>query len=153
MEKESAAQPAVLSWERRRGLIGHWLKRAYVAMRRRLENELRQMGLTHSQWTAMGVLYDRSGLTHSELEQFLLIEAPSLTSLVKGMEKRGWVVRRQHPEDARVKLIELTELGRKTIEPALQLGMEGEEELLQFLSEEELEQAEQTLRKIALHLE
>lgn len=143
-----------LPWVKERGgLTGHWLKRAYLAMRRGLEAELRQMGLTHSQWSALGILYYRNGMTHSELEQALCIEAPSLTSLIKGMEKRGWVQRRQHPEDARVKQIFITEKGREAIEPALRLGFDGEERLKQIVSEQELEQVKQVLRKIVQTLE
>jgi MarR family transcriptional regulator for hemolysin len=154
MEKDKQANKQEFPWEQQRGgLTGHWVKRAYIAMRRQLEAQLRELGLTHSQWAALGYLYYRKVLTHSELEEALFIEAPSLTSLIKGMEKRGWVKRRQHPDDARVKQIFITELGIKAIEPALNLGIEGEEKLRELIPEEELEQLKETLRKIVRHFE
>ncbi|XEC95199.1 MarR family winged helix-turn-helix transcriptional regulator [Paenibacillus tarimensis] len=151
MEQNGEARP--FPWQERGGLTGHWLKRAYTAMRRQLETELRQLGLTHAQWSALGLLYYREGLTHTDLERHMLIEAPSITSLITGMEKKGWVERRQHPMDARIKQIYITEQGRRMIEPALQLGKEGDERLKGLLSETELNQLKETLRKIALHLE
>ncbi|UFJ40318.1 MarR family transcriptional regulator [Brevibacillus humidisoli] len=148
MKKETNESLQQLPWQERGGLTGHWLKRAYLVMRRQLEGELRQLGLTHPQWAALGQLYYRPGMTHSQLEDALMIEAPSVTSLINGMEKKGWVKRRQHPEDARIKQIFITEAGKKVIEPALRLGEAGEEQLRQVIPAEELEQVKKTLRKI-----
>lgn len=153
MDGKNGEHHTELPWMQRGGLVGHWLKRAYTVMRRNLEDELRRMGLTHPQWQSLGYLYYRNGLTHSQLEEILFIEASSITSLINGMEKRGWVERRRHPDDARVKQIYITEAGKKAIEPALELGMEGEKRLRQIIPADELEQLKRTLRKIVEHLE
>lgn len=153
-EADERTEPApFLPWKDRGGFTGHWIKRAYTVMRRQLEVELRQLGLTHPQWASLGILYYYNGMTHSDLEQRLFVEAPSITSLIKGMEKKGWIERKQHPEDARVKQIYITDLGRKVIRPALELGTQGEEQLSEILSPQEMEQLKTTLRKIVSKLE
>jgi DNA-binding MarR family transcriptional regulator len=48
----------------------------------------------------------------------LEIEAPSVTSLVNGMERKGWVKRTRSTADARVKRLSLTPRGRRLIEDA-----------------------------------
>jgi DNA-binding MarR family transcriptional regulator len=56
------------------------------------------------------------GLTHSELVEHMAIKPPSVTSLVNGMERRGWIRRERSAADARVKRLYLTTRGRRLIE-------------------------------------
>jgi len=96
--------------------LSHWVKLAYVTMRREMEASLRKSGLTVTQWRALGVLFHKSAVTHSELVRQLEIEAPSVTSLVNGMERKGWVTQKRLAADARVKQLSLTLRGRDMIE-------------------------------------
>ena len=98
--------------------LGHCVKLAFSAMRREMEASLRKSGLTITQWRALGVILHQPGATHSDLMRQLEIEAPSVTSLVNGMERRGWVKRTRSVADARVKRLSLTSRGRKMIAEA-----------------------------------
>jgi len=98
--------------------ISYWVKTAYFTMRREMENALRADGLTLTQWRALGALLHKPGSTHSELVEKLDIEAPSVTSLVSGLERRGWIRQERSSSDARVKRLFLTTRGRRTIETA-----------------------------------
>ena len=97
----------------------HYLvKLAFMTMRRELEASLRTSGMTITQWRALGVILHQPGATHSDLMRHLEIEAPSVTSLVDGMERNGWVKRTRSTADARVKQLSLTARGRSMIEAA-----------------------------------
>jgi len=98
--------------------LSHWLKLAFVTMRREMDTSLREAGLSMPQWKALGMLLHKPGATHSELVRHLEIEAPSVTSLVDGMERKGWVKRTRSTADARVKQLTLTPRGRRLIEDA-----------------------------------
>ena len=98
--------------------LSHWVKHAFMTMRREMEASLRKSGMTVTQWRALGVLLNAPGATHSDLMQHLEIEAPSVTSLVNGMERKGWVKRTRSTADARVKRLSLTAQGRRLIEDA-----------------------------------
>ena len=98
--------------------LSHWVKHAFMAMRREMEASLRSKGMTITQWRALGVILHTPGATHSDLMQRLEIEAPSVTSLVNGMERKGWVKRTRSASDARVKRLTLTAHGRRLIEVA-----------------------------------
>ena len=98
--------------------LNHWVKHAFMAMRREMEASLRSKGMTITQWRALGVLLHTPGVTHSDLMQRLEIEAPSVTSLVNGMERKGWVKQTRSTADARVKRLSLTAHGRRLIEIA-----------------------------------
>jgi DNA-binding MarR family transcriptional regulator len=98
--------------------LSHWVKLGFMTMRRELEASLRKSGMTVTQWRALGVLLHEPGATHSDLVKHLEIEAPSVTSLVDGMERKGWVKRTRSTSDARVKRLSLTPRGRRLIEDA-----------------------------------
>ena len=102
-------------WEKHGGTVGHLVKLAYIAMRREMDASVRKAGITTTQWQALCVLYHMPGLTHSELVEHMAIEPPSVTSLVKGMERKGWIRQERPATDARVKRLHLTTRGRRLI--------------------------------------
>jgi DNA-binding MarR family transcriptional regulator len=118
MRKASHAPAKSTSQEWNGDSLNHWVKHAFMAMRREMEASLRTKGMTITQWRALGVILHTPGATHSDLMQRLEIEAPSVTSLVNGMERRGWVKRTRSTADARVKRLSLTAQGRRLIEVA-----------------------------------
>jgi DNA-binding MarR family transcriptional regulator len=95
--------------------LSHWVKLAFTTMRRELDVSLREAGLTVPQWRALGVLQHEPGATHSELVRQLEIEAPSVTSLVNGMQRKGWVRQERSETDARAKRLFLTPSGRRIL--------------------------------------
>ena len=98
--------------------LSHWVKLAFVTYRRELDASLREAGLTVPQWRALGILLHKPGATHSDLVRHLEIEAPSVTSLVHGMQRRGWVRQERSPTDARAKRLYLTASGRRLLDQA-----------------------------------
>ncbi len=95
--------------------LSHWVKLAFITMRRELDASLREAGLTVPQWRALGVLFHTPGATHSDLVRQLEIEAPSVTSLVNGMQRKGWVKQERSETDARAKRLFLTSSGRRIL--------------------------------------
>ncbi len=146
MSKETLEHATQIPWEKGGGTVGHWVKLAYIALRRELDASVRKAGLTTTQWQALSVLYHKPGLTHSELERHLDIEAPSVTSLLNGMERKGWVKREKSPSDARVKQLHLTPRGRTLIEHLRQATAPVERCLASALTEEERETLKRLLR-------
>ncbi|HVO39719.1 MAG TPA: MarR family transcriptional regulator [Spirochaetia bacterium] len=148
MAKTIPEHATQIPWEKGGGTIGHWVKQAYIAMRRGLDASVRKAGMTTTQWQALGVLYHKPGLTHSELEKHLDIEAPSVTSLVNGMERKGWVRRDKSPDDARVKQLHLTPRGLRLLEGVRQATVPIERAIAAALSEEERETLKRLLRTV-----
>ena len=54
-----------------------------------------------------------NGLTQSELVGFLRLEKSTVSRLIKGLDKRGWIERTTHPADGRAQLLTLTSEGKK----------------------------------------
>jgi DNA-binding MarR family transcriptional regulator len=80
---------------------------------------LEELGLTYPQYLVMLVLWERDGLTVSELGARLTLDSGTLTPLLKRLESAGPVQRlRDHLDERRV-LVSLTDEGRALKERAL----------------------------------
>jgi DNA-binding MarR family transcriptional regulator len=126
--------------------LSHWVKLAFSTMRRELEASLRKSGMTITQWRALGVILHQPEATHSDLMRHLEIEAPSVTSLVDCMERKGWVKRTRSKSDARVKQLSLTSRGRAMIEAAGEAMGPIEERMAGTLTAGELSTLKRLLR-------
>ncbi|ANF97951.1 MarR family winged helix-turn-helix transcriptional regulator [Paenibacillus bovis] len=126
----------------------HIVKVLYIMIRREIETVLRPLGLTPQQGQALYALSQSPGLTNRELEQQLMIEKSSVTSLMNGMEKKGWVIRRSHPEDARMRQNELTASGQQIHQAAHAAVEEVKLRSRSALTAEELQQLTGLLSKL-----
>jgi len=73
---------------------------------------LEPLGLTHPQYLVMIALWgtDRS-ITVKQLSKLLMLEAPTLSPLLKRLESAGLVERRRDPADERCLQVSLTDRG------------------------------------------
>ncbi len=94
--------------------LSHWLKRAYLAMATHVNEVLRPHDLTHSQWQVLALVgkCDPEAVTQKKVQCCLRVEAATLTGVVDGLVRRGWLIRRENAEDRRVNELCLTEAGR-----------------------------------------
>ncbi len=135
-------------WEKHGGSVGYLVKLAYLAMRRELEASIRDAGITTTQWQALGVLYHMPGLTHSQLMEHLAVEPPSVTSLVNGMERKGWIRHERSPADARAKRLFLTAAGRRLTEKLRGATEPIERRMAAALTESERNELKALLRTV-----
>lgn len=97
--------------------LGHAFNRLYQPL-------LKRLGLTYPQYVTMVVLWERDGLTVSELGQRLHLDSGTLTPLLKRLEAGGLVARTRDPEDERQVRIRLTKAGAALKEKARGLPRE-----------------------------
>ncbi len=88
--------------------IGFLIHDAARLMRMSYDRKMRTLGLTRSQWWVMTHLYFNEGISQTELSSLLDIERATLGRLLDRLEDKGWVERRPHPSDRRVKRVYLT---------------------------------------------
>ncbi len=86
---------------------------ASLAMTKLYKPLLEPLGLTYPQYLAMLVLWERDGLTVSELGERLRLDSGTLTPLLKRLEASGLVERNRAVEDERRVHVALTPAGRK----------------------------------------
>ncbi len=82
---------------------------------------LKPLGLTYTQYIVFLVLWERDGISVSELGQKLMLDNGTLSPLLKKLEREGYVQRRRRAEDDRVVELTLTEAGRALQEQAREI--------------------------------
>lgn len=70
---------------------------------------LSPLGITYTQYLVFLVLFEKDGITVSELGKRLYLDSGTLSPLLKKMEKEGYVLRMRAKEDERTVVINLTE--------------------------------------------
>lgn len=91
------------------------IKRLYTLQAQHIDLLLRPYGLARTQYR---VLYHLRGgeLPTAELQELLQVEGGTLSGLVDTLAMKGYVERREQPEDKRRKTISLTAAGRKLVD-------------------------------------
>ena len=79
---------------------------------------LKPLGLTYTQYIVLLVLWERDGVSVTEIGEKLMLDNGTLSPLLKKLEQAGYVVRQRSLEDERVVVITLTEAGKALQEKA-----------------------------------
>lgn len=86
-------------------------------MARRVDDGLRDIGISASQLPVLVALKDGGRLTQKELAEACDVEQPSMAQLLTHMERDGLVRREPSPTDGRSSLISLTAAAHRKLEP------------------------------------
>jgi DNA-binding MarR family transcriptional regulator len=92
------------------------LRVSVMRLRRRLASERHPDNeLSMSQMTVLAALFRNGEQTVGDLAVGERVQPPSMTRTVNHLEEAGYVARRPHESDGRQVLVNLSELGRKTL--------------------------------------
>lgn len=130
------------------------LYRAATAVRQHLENSaLRAADLTWSAFVVLWVvwIWEEIETRHTAAEAG--ISKGTLTGIIKTLEGRGLVERRQHPDDGRLALLRLTPGGLALMEKLFPAFNAEEQFVVEALDDAEAVHLADTLRRIVAHLE
>ena len=98
---------------------------------------LEDLGLYRGQPPVLRALWEREGLTHSELAARLHVQPATITKMIQRMERTGFVERRPDPKDQRLSRVYLTEAGRLIRDDVQQVWSTLEEETFEGFGPEE----------------
>ena len=121
------------------------------------DSNLLPYGLTNQQGRLVGFLLEReeSGilLCQRDVEAELGLTGPSITSLLQGLERKEFIVRRTKATDARSKELFVTEKGRALVEEFKKVFLDTEELVTRGFSPEERSVFVALLRRVAHNVE
>ena len=92
--------------------LAHLVKDATRALVRALQVRLAQHRVPFGHWTFLRILWERDGLTQSELSAEAGVMEPTTFTALKAMEKQGYIVRKQAPGNRKNVYVHLTARGR-----------------------------------------
>lgn len=132
--------------------FGKYLKHIMNHMIRKIDHKVSQDGLTTVQGRVIGYLAkkERVGevVFQRDVEEEFHIRRSSVTSIIQGLEKNGYITRESVAQDARLKKIILTDKGRKINQSVRETILSEEEKILQVLTSEEKEQFFYLIQKL-----
>jgi DNA-binding MarR family transcriptional regulator len=94
--------------------------RAHQILLARVENALRPYDLSFARYELLRLLaFSRNGaLPITKASDRLQVHVTSVTHAIRRLEANGLVARLPHPTDGRTTLVQITDLGRSTVEDA-----------------------------------
>lgn len=128
--------------ERTLGFLLHDVARL---LRKRFEQNARDLGLTRAQWQVLAHLARNEGIHQGGLAEILELEPISLGRILDRLQSAGLVERRPHPKDRRVWLLFLRPKAHPVLEQMRAIGVATRAEALAGLPEAEREQLLLTL--------
>ncbi len=98
--------------------VGYVLKQAAVALRNAMDEALRPMNLTVTQYACLELLGQRPGLSNAELARGVFVTRQSMNIVLRGLEERGLVSRPATAPHGRELPTKLTPAGRDQLDAA-----------------------------------
>jgi DNA-binding MarR family transcriptional regulator len=99
--------------ERLENRIGYELKKAQHVLRLRMDEALKELGVTTPQYAALSALAEEPGLSNAGLARRSFVTPQTMNQILARLEEAGLVERRPHPEHGRVLQAFLTKEGKK----------------------------------------
>lgn len=98
--------------------LGYVLKEASSALRVAMEEVLRPLGMSVTQYSCLELLGQRPGLSNSELARGAFVTRQSMNVLLQALEREGYVTRPEQAPVGKVLPTRLTPRGRRSLEKA-----------------------------------
>jgi DNA-binding MarR family transcriptional regulator len=95
--------------------LGYELKRAQQALSQVMQRALAELDLTLPEYAALWALDEAPGLSSAELARRSFVTAQTMNDVVLGLERKGLLTRRAHPQHGRIRPAELTAAGRSKL--------------------------------------
>lgn len=134
--------------------FGNVLGQASRQWRRALDLRLRPFGLTDATWLPLLQLSRADApMRQKDLAEALFLDSSSVVRLLDALQASGFIERREHPEDRRVKTIILTDAAHEVLTKVNQVASEVRYQVLSGLTDEELEVASRVMRNISAALD
>jgi DNA-binding MarR family transcriptional regulator len=125
-------------------------------LKRTMEETLAEQGLTHGEWSVLGML-KRGGPPYSrtpgQLARHASLSTGAMTNRLDRLEDAGLVSRRPDPDDRRSIRVELTQAGHAAWDASVGAQGQKEELVVGALTKRDRAQLNELLRRLVLEFE
>ena len=111
------------------GYLAYLLRQAAAASRRRLDQALAELDVTHPQFVVMTMMKAYPDGSNADLARLALLTPQTVHAIVDNLERRGWALKRPDPRHGRVQILELTPAGQAVLGRARERAMAEEARL------------------------
>ena len=92
--------------------LAHLVRDAAKGLMRALHMRLVEHGVSFGHWTFLRILWEQDGVTQRALSEQAGVMEPTTFSALKALEKLGYILRKQTPDNKKNVFIHLTPKGR-----------------------------------------
>ncbi|MES2861799.1 MAG: MarR family transcriptional regulator [Pseudomonadota bacterium] len=124
------------------------IKRVEVAIRLRMETELKVLDLTPSQYTTLSILASHADATSSDLARRVLVTPQSMSEMIIALGRKGLIHRSESPGNRRMFTISLSAAGLALLEKAEARIDDVEKALFSPLSDVQLHELRSSLETV-----
>lgn len=117
------------------------------------ESRLEYYNITKTQWMALYFVKNNHMITQRQLSDKLFLKEPTVARLLNQMELSGWLLRKQSEADKRIKLLSLTDAGKKLEAEILELAKMFIDDLTKNIPEKDLETYNLVVKKMLNNIE
>ncbi len=126
------------------------LSRAYKVVNEQVNGFIQKTGLNPTEFAVLELLYHKGPQPLQQIGGKILLASGSITYVVDKLEKKQLLKRVAFPEDRRITHAAITPSGIDLIERVFPEHEQNIHDLLSVLSEEEIDQATDILKKLGL---
>ncbi|MFF2015436.1 MULTISPECIES: MarR family winged helix-turn-helix transcriptional regulator [Paenibacillus] len=121
-----------------------------LKIKKRADESIKELGLNSQQGKMIGYIYEHQdkGLIQKDLSDRFHVRGASITSMLQGLEKKGYIERKIPAHNERQKNIYVLPKGVALIEAFEQSFQQVEAEIIQSLSEDERQTFKALLKKV-----
>ena len=136
--------------EKRISGVHVWLAlwKTQKAVEQKAFDHINSLGIGPSDFGILEILLHKGELPVNDIGKKMLLTSGSITSAVDRVESKGYVARKEHPTDRRVKVVCLTAKGTKFIKEAFANHKKAMEVAMSPLSEAERKTFTKLLKKL-----
>ena len=127
---------------------GRLLYSASAILRKAFDQALAPWRITSSQASVLAFLEEVGHpITINQLARLLILESPSVTTMVDRLSERGLVERTRDPKDRRKTLVRFTQEGKRLLKSIREPGQQLHDEMFGVLTDEERQALRAIVRK------
>ncbi|MFF2907980.1 MarR family winged helix-turn-helix transcriptional regulator [Paenibacillus sp. NPDC057934] len=121
-----------------------------LKIKKRADESIKELGLNSQQGKMIGYIYEHQdkGLIQKDLSDRFHVRGASITSMLQGLEKKGYIERKIPAHNERQKNIYVLPKGVALIEAFEQSFQQVEAEIVQSLSDDERQTFKSLLKKV-----
>ena len=146
-------QNTAMSQDDPRELLGYQLKHVQAALRTRMDEALRPLGLSAPQYLCLELLSRTPGASTSDLAREAFVTRQTMSTLLRALVDRGLAQRAAQAPSGRALPLELTPKGRSLLKEASRVVVEIERVMISPLSESQLRAVQEALSACIAALE
>jgi DNA-binding MarR family transcriptional regulator len=124
--------------------VTFYIQSLALSLRYTNDQKLEEHDITNQQARLLGCicrsLYDGVNINRRFLEDMMQLKGPSVTSLLNGLEKKGFIIRYSSKDDGRAMSIKVTKKGKQVLDALRGVFESTEQQLLSGMTPAEQEQ-------------